>query len=74
MRIHLRFASWGWIPPADAGGGYRLPTPTQPVCQMDETSSSPFYLLSSAVCQREETRRLLAIKSVTGREAKALSA
>ena len=101
MRIHLRFASWRWIPPAGAGGGYRLPTPTQPVCQMaetsaalhfftplfhstfslhfftvsasvcqmEETSSYALYLLGSAVCQREETRRPLAIKSVTGREA-----
>ena len=32
------------------------------MCQLEETSSYAFYLLGSAVCQREETRRLLAIK------------
>ena len=71
MRLYLRFASWRWIPPAGAGGGYRLPTLTQlfdstfwkdcftvsaAVCQLEETSSYAFYLLGSAVCQREETR------------------
>ena len=55
-------------------GAERVQPTLAAVCQIEETSSYAFYLLGSAVCQREETRRLLAIKSVTGREAKALSA
>ena len=53
MRIHLRFASWRWIPPAGAGGGYRLPTPTQPVCQMAETSAALHFFTPLFHCQRE---------------------
>jgi hypothetical protein len=54
MRLYLRFASWRWIPPAGAGGGYRLPTPTQPVCQMAETSSCAalHFLTPLFHCQR----------------------